>query len=180
MFWSRLLLAAGLSLLPISSVSGESGSEQHRSRASQAAMGFEDDPLFNDMLGMIINHNIGMLGGIATPFPASSVFETYALIFDLWLKSLPPYMEVAPDLAPIHPNTADQCHFRFVMPQARVEFSNFFGLANLRPVLPSNKDNGTGWFAQQNPATVDPDDVDRIESCVTSQRLRRTYHQLAG
>jgi len=110
--------------------------------------------------------------GLAPP-PYSQIFETAEWLEDLTLKHLPAYLVAPENLEPIFPNSADQCHFKFVLPQSKVQFTNYFGVVNARRALGA-------WYEREDPDSVAIADVNRIEACMlgypadsTTRLLRR-------
>ena len=109
------------------------------------------------------------------------------------LKHIRPFLVAPDDIGPLEPNTVDRCHYKFVLPQSQIEYSNFLGFFNYRPNYPCSSvrtvpggglvpsgcrpslretatDEGTGWFGRQVPDPDRPrteiDTIDEIEQCL--------------
>ncbi len=86
------------------------------------------------------------------PFGAAADLATIGI--DIRIKTLPPVLR-AFDANSVRPNSPDECHYSFLLPQIEAEYSNLLGIADTKS-LPSN----WGAFSNNRPPEVEHANAD--------------------
>jgi formylglycine-generating enzyme required for sulfatase activity len=123
----------------------------------------EDDGVLKGlMVTSIVAHDVAIPAGLIPSFTINYIAESTEFGANLLLKAYRPLFEPPGDLAPLMPNTPDQCGYKFVLPRAEAEFENILGIITIRKPLGK-------WKGVEDPASVDLAEVERIEACLEQE-----------
>ncbi len=121
-----------------------------------------DDVLKGLMVTSIIAHDVAIPAGLIPSILINYTAESTEFAANLLLKTYRPLFTPPADLAPLMPNTPDQCGYKFVLPRAEAEFENILGIITIRKPLGK-------WKNAEDPQGVDLAEVERIEACLEQE-----------
>ncbi|MFK7955577.1 MAG: Ig-like domain-containing protein [Lysobacterales bacterium] len=103
----------------------------------------EDNDGYRQAFTALVSAQVALLPTSFLPSIEGTIAGVIATGFDIGLKFLPPVLRAfTPN--PVVPNSPDECHYSFFLPQVEAGYSNLLGLADTQS-LPTN------WGAFSNP-----------------------------
>ncbi len=116
------------------------------SHLSQAEV--EDNAAYQDAYEAWAAAHLSLLPTSFLPGPFGTAADLASIGIDVRIKTLPASL-VAPTPNAQTPNTSDNCHYEFTLPQTEAEYENLLGLADIKPLT-----GDWGAFSDPQPPTV--------------------------
>ncbi len=101
--------------------------------AAPASAELGDNPGYRDAYTAWAGAHLALLPTAFLPGPFGTVADLSTIAIDIRLRFLPALF-IAPELAPVLPNSSDSCRYDFTLPQKSADYSNLFNLWDIQPL----------------------------------------------